>query len=65
MSRHTWKGRIHSLGKLYDMTLVIVCKPELAGPPIARRLAKSRRKTAVICYGAIRAELTEMQEVIP
>lgn len=64
MKKFPWAGRIHQLGKLYDIRLVIEFDPDIAGKHLARRAAKTHRRRAVMCFGAIRADITEMQEVI-
>lgn len=64
IKKYPWAGRVFVLGKLHDVRLVIEFDPNAAGAHLARRAAKTRRRRAVMCFGTIRADITEMQQVI-
>lgn len=59
------KVRVAIGGRHFEMRLELTVDEKLAAKKLAERMAKTGRKRAVMCFGAIKAEQVELQEIIP
>jgi hypothetical protein len=61
----TARRRVMIAGQPFDMTMRITLDSDIAADVLAKRLAGNRRRRAIVCYGALKADVTELQAVIP